>query len=381
MKRIPLTADAVGPVARGHPWVYADGLQGKAPVGDIVQLLDTRNRPVAWGIADEGAIAIRVLGRHPEPIERLLRNRIERAVALRRQFIPKDTNAMRIINGAGDGLPGLVVDQYDQVLVVRLYSKAWEPHLSACVTALKSNLAPSTILRKLGVRNVDQGQSGCEHLFGSPLPPTLIIQENGLRFLVRPIEGQKTGFFLDQRQNRAFLGSRCQGLRVSNLFSYTGGFSVYAAAGGAKHVTSVDISASALADAQENFRLNGLDPDQHQFLATDVFQWSPEGASPDLLICDPPSLTRGKRADKAARQAYRELATRCGRHLQANGFLATFSCTARLDNRQWMETIRDGLRKSGRWSLLWQAGEPFDHPTGLEHPEARYLKFALFRRH
>ena len=209
----------------------------------------------------------------------------------------------------------------------------------------------------------------------------LIIQENGLKFIARPLEGQKTGLFLDQRENRAFLGRQSRDLRVCNLFAYSGGFSVYAAAGGAHHVTSVDIAGPALEDAKENFRLNGLDPELHTFLRTDVFKWKPDGDPPDLLICDPPALTRGKHADSPARHAYRDLAERCGSQLRSTGMLATFSCTARLDHRRWTQSVRDGLRKAGRWSLLWQAGEPPDHPTAMEHPEARYLKFSLFQRH
>jgi 23S rRNA (cytosine1962-C5)-methyltransferase len=380
MKRLKLTPETVGPVARGHPWVYAGGVEGSASAGTPIQLMDGRNRPVGWGLADEGAIAIRVLGRHPEPLPGLLETRIKHALELRSRLIPSDTNAFRLVNGAGDGLPGLVIDRYDRVLVLRVYSKAWEPHLSAVVDALRTSAECQSILRKFGVRNVD-GRQGGELLHGEELPTRLLIQENGLCFRVRPIQGQKTGLFLDQRENRAHLGRMATGLDVANLFAYNGGFSVYAAAAGARQVLSVDISAAAIEDAKENFRLNGLDPGDHRFLATDAFHWTPEGdGRPDLLIYDPPSLARGKRSDTAARKSYRELASRCGSHLGSQGLLASFSCTARLDHTRWMQAVREGLRKSGRWSLLWQASEPPDHPVALEHPEGRYLKFALFRR-
>jgi 23S rRNA (cytosine1962-C5)-methyltransferase len=380
MKRLQLTADTVGPVGRGHPWVYANGVEGRAETGTPVQLLDQRGRPVAWGIADEGPIAVRVLGRHAEPVPSLLLKRIEHAVRLRQKIIRKDTNAFRLINGAGDGLPGLIIDRYDEVLVIRLYSRAWLPHMSALLDALREKAQARTILRKFGVRNVDGGKPGADLLSGEALPSRLIVRENGLLFRVRPVEGQKTGLFLDQRENRAFLGNQARDLQVTNLFAYNGGFSVYAAAGGARRVLSVDIAPAALEDAKENFRLNGLNPDSHGFLVTDVFEWKPSGAPPDLLICDPPSLSRGKRSDGAARQAYRDLATRCGGFVESQGMLATFSCTARLDTQRWMLAIREGLRRAGRWSLLWQAYEPADHPVALEHPEARYLKFGLFRR-
>jgi 23S rRNA (cytosine1962-C5)-methyltransferase len=301
-------------------------------------------------------------------------------MALRARVVDSNTNAFRLVNGAGDGLPGLVVDRYDNVLVLRLYSHAWIPHLSSIVDALNTLVAPQSILRKLGVRNVD-GQKGGEVLMGGPLPSPLIVKENGLRFLVRPLEGQKTGLFLDQRENRSFLGRMSRDLTVTNLFAYIGGFSVYAAAGGAKRVLTVDIAPAAVEDARENFLLNDLDPDAHAFLATDVFSWKPEGESPDLLICDPPSLAQGKRSDAAARNAYRDLATQCGGYLKTQALLATFSCTARLNTDRWLGSVREGLRKSGRWSMIWQAAEPPDHPVALEHPEGRYLKFGLFQRH
>ena len=380
MKRLRLSKDAIGPVARGHPWVYADGVNERLKAGTIVQLMDGRNRPVAWGLTDEGPIAVRVLGRHGEPIQQLLERKITQAFSLRRQIISDDTNAYRLINGAGDGLPGLIVDRYDSVFVIRIYSRAWEPHISSIVACLETRTSVSSILRKFGVRTVDGGKSGGELLAGNALPERLIVMENGLRFLVRPLTGQKTGLFLDQRENRAFLGRRAKGLRVSNLFAYNGGFGVYAAAAGAAHITSVDIAPGAIEDAKENFRLNGLNPDEHEFIVADVFDWKPSDTQPELLICDPPSLTHGKRSDGVAKTAYRDLATRTGAFLSTGGLLASFSCTARLDQLRWMQAVREGLKRSGRWSLLWQATEPPDHPVAIEHPEGRYLKFSLFRR-
>jgi 23S rRNA (cytosine1962-C5)-methyltransferase len=176
------------------------------------------------------------------------------------------------------------------------------------------------------------------------------------------------------------MGRHCADRTLVNLFAYNGGFSVHAAANGARRVISVDIAAAALEDAAENFRLNGLNPDEHEFIATDVFKWTPEGAA-DVVICDPPSLTHGKESDGAARKAYKDLAERSGAMVRPGGLLASASCTARLNWDRWEQSVREGVAKTGRWSWLWRAAEPPDHPVALGHPEGKYLKFALLSRH
>lgn len=381
MISLSLTPDTVGPLRRGHPWVYTSGLTSPRELpepGTPVKLLDGRGKPVAFGLADDGPIAVRVLGRHPEDIRRLIARRIEDAAALRPLVLPDQTNAYRIINAAGDGLPGLVVDRYDQVAVVRLYGACWVPHLSAVVHALGQVPQIQTVLRRLGVRRVDGGD-GIELCHGPQAPEPLVVTEGGVRFLARPSTGQKTGLFLDQRDNRIQLAKSARDLEVVNLFGYTGGFSVHAAVRGAGRVITVDQSAPALQDAKENFRLNDLNPDQHGFEAADVFAWEPEQPT-DLVICDPPSLTRSQKSDAPARGAYRDLAQRTAAMVRPGGLLATASCTARLSWDRWEEAVRDGMGKTGRWSWLWRAAEPADHPVAMGHPEGRYLKFALARR-
>jgi len=164
-----------------------------------------------------------------------------------------------------------------------------------------------------------------------------------------------------------------------NLFGYNGGFSIYAALAGAARVETVDIAAAALEDAKEIFRLNGIDPDRHAFVACDVFKWTSKTQA-DLLICDPPSLTHGKSSDGAARRAYRDLAEKVGQQVAKQGLLATASCTARLDRGAWEQAIAEGLATSGPWSWLEGSGAPADHPVALAHSEGRYLKFAVLRR-
>ena len=259
LQRLRVTEDVLGPVSRGHPWIYADGVAERLPPGTPVQLVDKRDRTVAFGLADEGPIAVRILDRHPAPLGRLFQHRVSEAVALRAQVLPARTDAFRLLNGAGDGLPGVVVDRYGPLLVLRIYGACWKPHLDALVHALKAVPGVTTIARRLGVRRVDGGE-GLVTLMGEEAPEQLVVQEAGLRFLVRPREGQKTGLFLDQREHRCFVGARAHGLDVVNLFAYTGGFSVHAIAGGARRVISVDLAPEAMADAAENLRLNGMDP-------------------------------------------------------------------------------------------------------------------------
>jgi 23S rRNA (cytosine1962-C5)-methyltransferase len=333
---------------------------------------------VAWGIWDEGEVAIRVLGREPEEMEVLLSRCVERAERARLRGLGQNTDGYRLVNGAGDGLPGLVVDRYGPLAVLRLYSAAWIPHLDRVVATIARLGWVETVFRRFGVARVD-GEKGGETLSGPEAPETLVFQEHGLKFLVRPWIGQKTGFFLDQRENRRRIGELAPGRHVFNLFGYNGGFSVYAAAGGAARVLTVDQSGPALEDARENFRINGLDPDRHAFEEADVFSWvAPNRA--DLVISDPPSLARRQAGESAAKKAYRDLAAHTGAMVSVEGLLATASCTARLDRRRWDEAIGEGLRRVGKWSFLERTGAPLDHPVALGHPEGHYLKFALFTR-
>jgi 23S rRNA (cytosine1962-C5)-methyltransferase len=372
--------DAIVPLSHGHPWVYADCRVDGRP-GDVVQLVDDGRRPVAWGLVDVGAIRVRVLGRGEvpkAPLRHLVVDRVRRADAVRTRLLPPDTDAYRVVNAAGDGLPGLVVDRYADVAVIRLYSAAWERHLPAVVDAVKRLGWALTVYRRFGVERVD-GLEGGETLDGLDVPDVLVVHEAGIRLLVRPERGQKTGLFLDQREHRGLVRRWAAGREVVNLFSYNGGFSVAAALGGAARVTSVDLAPDAIEDAKEVFRLNGLDPDAHAFVVADAFAWAPPGPV-DLLISDPPSLSKAKGSDGSARRAYRGLHARLGRQVVRDGLLVTSSCTARLSLEAWREEVARGLADTGDWSWLHVSVEPPDHPVAVGHAEGHYLKLALLRR-
>ena len=378
MQVVRLNQDALRAVRRGHPWVFADAVRDIAEPGEFVRLQDRKGVSIGWGIADEGGIAVRVLPGEPLPVDSFLAERIGRADSQRTRLMPPSTNAYRLINAAGDGLPGIVVDRYGPVAVLRLYSAGWVRHLEVLVKTLSELPWVESIYRRYGVTRVD-GRKGGETLAGPPVGESLVVEEHGLRFLVRPEKGQKTGLFLDQRENRRRIGELAAGRRVFNLFGYNGGFSLYAAVHGAARVETVDMSGPALEDAKENFRLNGIDPKAHAFHSADVFKWEAPGKA-GLVICDPPSLTHGKAADAVARQAYKRLNSRVARWVTADGLLASASCTARLDGPTWELAVAEGLAEEGRWALLMRCGAPPDHPSALAHPEGRYLKFALLSR-
>jgi len=378
LPKLKLTSDALQRVKSGHPWVFTDGFTGDAPTGSPVLLIDHKDKIIAFGLKDSGDIAVRVLGKRPSSIKNILKERIAEAISLRKFINPSSTNCYRLINGAGDGLPGLIVDRYSMVLVLRIYATCWESHLEEIIVQLQQCDGITSIFRKYGVRTVD-GRQGGDSIWGKPTPEKLIVTENNLQFLVRPSRGQKTGFFLDQREHRQLIRRISHKKTVVNLFAYTGGFSLYAVAGGAKKVYTVDIAEGAIEDAKENFRINGFDPDNHIFLSTDAFNWvAPE--SPDLLICDPPSLSKGKRSDKKAWQAYHDLAQHCSQQLKKGSMLASASCTARLTQKEWEKAVTEGIRKTGEWSWCWRSNEPIDHPISIAHSEGRYLKFALLQR-
>ena len=375
---IPISRRAAGALRRGHPWLLREG-SIDAPIGAMVRLTNGGD-PIAWGLVDEGPIAVRVLGREdPGPLASLAVQRVQRADGVRVRLLDASTDGYRVVSGAGDGLPGVVIDRYGSLAVLRLYSRAWEVHLEVLVEAIAKLPWVTNIYRRFGVERVD-GRSGGEVLHGAEPAECLVYTENGMKLIVRPLVGQKTGMFLDQRAHRAMVRRWSAGRMVANLFGYTGGFSVAAALGGAAHVTTVDIAPDAIEDARENFRLNGLDPDEHGFDVSDAFAWRPRGAI-DLLVLDPPSLTRGRRSDEAAQRAYRKLHAHHGAYLPRDGLLATSSCTSRLDLLGWCRAVADGLGDAGgEWSWHHRSSEPPDHPVALAHREAHYLKFALVRR-
>ena len=378
LEKIQINTALEKSIQKKMPWLFSHEFQHHLPSGTPALLQNAKGKTLAFGLCDEGDLTFRILGRNPHNINHLLQERFQQACLFRHSILPNETNCYRLINGEGDGLSGIIVDIYDDTAVLRIYSKAWLPFLECMVQSLSQFDFIKRVYRKFGVRKID-GQKGGITLWGTELPSHLTVKEHGVHFLVRPKEGQKTGFFLDQREHRRIIGSISKDKVVANLFAYNGGFSIYAALGGAKRVYSVDIAADALEDAKEIFRLNGLNPQKHVFDAGDAFRWNPPEAI-NLMVCDPPSLSKGKQSDSNAWNAYSDLAKHCASHIAKNDILATASCTARLSSKEWERAIQEGIQKQGEWSWCWRSYEPMDHIIDLNHPQSRYLKFAMLYR-
>ncbi|HHO57608.1 MAG TPA: class I SAM-dependent rRNA methyltransferase [Oceanithermus profundus] len=360
-------------LASGHPWIYRNHLPPhRLEDGDWVRLV--AGRAEAVGVYDaQGQVAVRIYARAGVPDAAWFAARAGEALALRRKRIPPETDAYRLLAGEGDFLPGLVADRYGRYLVVKTYSAGVRRAvLPAVVKALGRAERPrGIVLRAAG---------GLEPLYGEPPPPKLTVREYGLRFLADLYHGQKTGLFLDQRENRRTVRELAAGARVLNLFAYNGGFSVYALAGGAAFARSVDSSEGALADAEENARLNGF-RERHEGVRADVFEFlNAHEERYDLVVLDPPSLARNRGQLRAALRAYTRLGAGALRRVRPGGWLAAASCTAQVSPEAFREVLAEAARRAGvRTQIVHEAGHAPDHPLRPEFPEGRYLKFVVLR--
>ncbi len=386
MRRLRLRKELERSLRAGHPWVYADALEPARGVatGEVVEVLARDGRFLARGLYDaKSPIAVRVATLDPNQAldEKFIRARVDSALRARRgAFDARETDAFRWLNGEGDFLPGVVVDVYAQVAVLRLDGDAvrvWRDPVTAAVASAG---------RGLGIQHVYERSRGGkgEALFGGAPPSPVEIRECGVRFAVDVLHGQKTGFFLDQRENRRALRPYAAGHAVANLFGYTGGFSLHAALGGATRVTTVDSAAGAIADARTNFQLNGLDPDRHEFCSEDVFAWlqraRDEGRRFGLVVVDPPSFAPSEKSLKKALTAYRDLNALALSVVAEEGVLAAASCSSHVTQQAFLDMLRDaGEKAHRRLRLLEVRGQPADHPTPPAFPEGRYLKFVLAR--
>lgn len=374
-------------VAAGHPWLYADALPTitGARTGDIVTLLASSpsgRRPIGCALHDaDSPIRLRVLatGKGERGGPELWRRRVETAWLLRQATLDlRDTDGFRLLHGEGDRLPGVVVDMYAGHAVLKLDTAAWLPHLPALTDALQAVVRPRSIFFK-GISGQREGGERGRVLAGEEPPPHIEIREHGMRMRVDVRRGQKTGMFLDQRENRRLVRQVARGRATLNLFSYTGGFSLAAALGGATRVVSVDVARAAVEAARDNFALNGLDPAPHGFVAADAFEFLAEGDEPfDLVVVDPPSFAPNQKSLRAAEAAYAKLNAAAARRVRPGGLLAAASCSSHVSMDMFLQTLRESARIARRQlRLLEVRGEPPDHPTPLHFPEGRYLKFVL----
>jgi 23S rRNA (cytosine1962-C5)-methyltransferase len=384
--QLRLTRTAAAAVRRGHPWVYREGLARppeRLDTGASVELADDAGAFLARGLYDAASpIAVRVFDHAPGPAldAAALGARVLRAVARRDGRFGEDTTAYRLCNGEGDRVPGLVIDRYADVAVLRLDTDAWRPHLAGVAAALSAPLAARGVTA-IGLRVGGDGKK-LDALAGRTPPDRVLVREHGMAMEVDLAHGQKTGAFLDQRENRARVRALSAGRRRAlNLFSYTGGFSIAAALGGAAHVTSVDIAAAAHATAQRTFRANGVDPGAHAFVSADAFafleQARARGDRFDLVVSDPPSFAPSERARARALGAYRKLHAAAAAVLAEGGVLCAASCSSHVTAEDFAGTLDDAAVGRGDLRLCELFGQPEDHPTLPAWPEGRYLKLAI----
>ncbi len=383
-----------GPIKGRHPWVFSGALL-KIPEGlksgDTVKLVDETGAFLAHGYFNSySQIAVRLWSWDvDETIDQsFFEKRILSALDVRERFVAsKETNGYRVVYGENDLLPGLVVDRYADYAVVQFHNAgiaAWKKEITA---ALISILEPKGIYERsdMKTRHLEAGETEEKNnlLYGK-VPDQIKIKENGFTFVVDVKTGQKTGFFLDQRDKRAALQKYVKGKHVLNCFSYTGGFSVYAAAAGAKSVTSVDGSESALHLAEENFKVNKLDEKKAEFILADVKQYLPEQkkGSFDVIILDPPAFVKDRHKVREGLQGYRKINEMALRILPENGILVTASCSAHVSMQDFRFMLSEAAARTGRTvQIIETFTHGIDHPELVAFTEGEYLKclFAIVR--
>jgi 23S rRNA (cytosine1962-C5)-methyltransferase len=380
---VELPSSLARALSSGHPWIYRDHVPRgfEAKTGTFVRIVAGTFSAVAlWDGASP--LALRVFSRTEVPTAEWIEARVRAAQRLREVTgVTASASAYRFINGEGDGLPGITVDRYGPYAVLTTDGTALESIVPWVASALSRVEPFQGVLRR--IRGVEES-SRLEVLIGRAPPRDLIVEEHGLRFVANLHEGQKTGLFLDQRENRRFVESIAAGKRVLNLFGYTGGFSLYAVRGGATEAVTVDVAAGALDSARENFRLNGLSADAHEFAAVDAFEYLRAARERKerfgVVICDPPSFARSRAHRDRAIDAYVRLHAAALAVTEPGGFYAASSCTTQVGVEAFHGALATAARKAGvTFQIVRDAGHAADHPILAGHPEGRYLKFVVGR--
>jgi len=377
----------------GHLWIFSGALQQPPhwiEPGGLVDVKSATGQFIARGYYNPHTdIAIRILTHDiDEAIDaEFLRRRIRNAVELRQVFDPAQTNVYRLVHSEGDGLPGLVVDRFANILVAQIHTAGMERMRPLLIDALMAEKGATGLLFRND--SSSRRREGLEveepQLAAGEVPTQVTVRENGVQFLVDSWHGQKTGFFIDQRDKREALRKYTPDKRVLNCFSYTGGFSVYAAlTSDQTFVISVDISESAIEAARQHFILNGLDPDKHRFLIVDVFEYleqaQRDGEKFDVVVLDPPAFAKTQSARTAALKAYRRLNTLGMQVLLPGGILLTCSCSGVVGMDDLLGVLSQASQRLHRSvQLLETYTHGVDHPINLAMPETAYLK-AVFCR-
>lgn len=372
-------------IQRLHPWIFSGAiarLEGPVLDGDWVTVVNASGKILGHGHYQNGSISVRVLSfLEAIPTAELYAGKISAACTLREKagIISKNTTAFRLIHGEGDGLPGLIIDYYEGVAVVQAHSFGMHTDRNLISEALQKVLGQNLIAlyykskATLPGKVKETQQDG--YLFGMTGVPHVVL-EHGNKFFVDWEEGQKTGFFLDQRENRKLLGEFAAGKKVLNTFCYSGGFSVYALKGGAELVHSVDVSEKAIDLTRKNIELNGYNAEMHSSYAMDTFEFlKDKNDLYDLIILDPPAFAKHRDARHQAVKGYQRLNTEAMKVIKKGGILFTFSCSQVVDRQLFYDTIVSAAIQAGRdVKVLYQLTQSPDHPVSMFHPEGEYLK-------
>lgn len=380
-----LRKDLSRSIKRGHAWLYSGAFDvAGAETGCTAIVEDRKGQRIACGIySPDHPIPVRIC-RTVAPFrldDEWLISQLSKAIDLRRRAFTEETTGFRLVAGEGDGLPGLIVDCYDRTAVIKL--DGGSPEVFYQPLAIAEWLRERLKLNCVVLRSRSRGEAAqvlCGDLDSNPVP----FLENGMNFTADILHGQKTGFFLDQRDNRNLVRSLSRGMRVLNLFSFSGGFSIAAGMGGAERVTSVDIAKPAIEAASRHWDFNGLDSAAHVGEAADCFEFLESAAKGrtqwDLVICDPPSFAPSEKAREKAIPAYGRLAQLAAKVTKPVGLLGLASCSSHISSTEFSTINAEALgRARRRPTLIAQRGLPVDHPTPLAMPELRYLKFQMFR--
>ncbi len=384
MKKIYLKPKKEDSLLRYHPWVFSGALQTmetKPSEGEIVAVYSSHNIFLGIGYYQIGSIAIRIISFEDIPIDReFWRQKIADAYQLRiaAGLIHENNNTYRLIHGEGDNIPGLIVDVYGNTAVMQAHAVG--------IHQLREQLAELIVELVESVQNVYyksdttlpfKAELNAENGFLiSTEEPNEYAIENGLRFHIDWLRGQKTGFFVDQRDNRMLLEKYAKGKKVLNMFCYTGGFSVYALRGGAAKVCSVDSSAKAIELTHQNVHINYPESKNHEAYADDAFRFfAANQDSYDLIILDPPAFAKHRDAIKNALKGYRRLNTKAIESIQKGGIIFTFSCSQAINKDQFRLAVFSAAAEAKRKvKILHQLTQPLDHPINIYHPEGEYLK-------
>lgn len=395
---VTVSAKAERSLRAGHPWVYAEEIrasQGELTAGGITDVFTQKGAWLGAGIySPSSKIAVRVLTDNANETftDAFFARRVKYALEYRRTVMGGDFNACRLIFGEADGLPGVTVDRFEDVLVTQIMSYGMEQRKDLLYHALVSQLAEmgvsirgvyerseSPLRAKEGLEPVSGWYEGLPHSGDT----SAVISENGVKYTVDFAGGQKTGFFLDQKYNRLAVARLAKGKRVLDCFTHTGSFALNCARAGAERVTAVDVSESAVELARANARLNGLEGNM-DFLAADVFDLLPrlleEKARYDLIILDPPAFTKSRRTVRNAERGYKEINYRAMRLLPRGGYLATASCSHFMENELFVKMLHSAARDANvRLREVEVRKQAPDHPILWNVPETEYLKFYIFQ--